>query len=284
MKKTISILIAVLIGVCAMLAVLGSSAEYAAEKLFYKAMKINKKIAMNPDVAPPALLASVENNLTKLLKKYPKTDMAKTARIALAEFYISNKIYDKALSTANAVLNAYDKDVTVASTAQFLKGVIYEKQNQWDKALREYTILRDKYPNTQLGIQVPLYVGRYYTGKGMDAEANAAFNEAGAFYERIERENKGNMLGYIASTLLMQAYLNLKRYDEAGRVVEETIKNYPSPTTLVQLLPYVDLIFVKTLKKPEKAIGIYKDVKERTRDAKLAKFLEKRIEKLETKK
>ena len=95
MKKAVITLIFILITVYVALSVLGSGGEYAAEKLFYRAMKMNGKIMANPDVVPPKQAEYIENNLKKLLAKYPKTEVAKTADITLVEFYIFNKKYDE---------------------------------------------------------------------------------------------------------------------------------------------------------------------------------------------
>ncbi|MBI5144548.1 MAG: tetratricopeptide repeat protein, partial [Candidatus Omnitrophica bacterium] len=260
------------------------SGEYAAERLLYRALKNNQKILINPEVAPAKMLASIENDLERILKRYPKSETAKQAYIKLAEFYIANKKYDKAIATLNVIMEKYDKNQGVLSTAQFLKGATYEKQGEWDSALKEYVTLRNKFPTTQLGLQVPIYIGRYYARKGRQGEAEAAYKEALAFYEKLEGDNKGKMLGYAASMLLLQTYLGLKNHEEAGRVVKQTIYNYPSSMALVQLLPYVDVIYVKILKRSESAIEIYNHVKDKTDDAKLKKFLQKKIEELEVKK
>lgn len=278
MKKTVFILISILIIVYVILTILGSGGEYDAEKLLNRAAKLNEKIAANPDVVPPALFASVEKKLQTVPEKYPKTNAAKTAHMVLAEFYLVNKKYDKALQTLDTIIGLYKKDAAILSKAHFLKGKAYEEQGQWGKALAEYRIVWDKYADTSAGLQVPLYIGDYYSRKGKDAEAAKAYNEAAAFYEGVEKKNRGNGLGYLASNFLMQSYVNLKKYEEAGKVVEDTINNYPSKFTYAQHLPNVEFIFVKTLKKPEKAIEIYKSVIEKTDDNKLKKTLKERIE------
>lgn len=284
MKKIMLVLILVLVLTGLALSILGSGGEYAAERLLYRALKNNQKILINPEVAPATMLASIENDLQGILKKYPKSETAKQAYIKLAEFYIANKKYDKAIAILNVIMELYDKNQAVLSTAQFLKGATYEKQGEWDSALREYVTLRNKFPTTQLGLQVPIYIGRYYVRRGKQAEAEEAYKEAVTFYEKLEGDNSGEMLGYAASMLLLQTYLNLKNHEEAGRVVKETIYNYPSSMALIQLLPYVELIYVKILKKPESAMEIYNYVKDKTDDAKLKKFLQKKIGELEAKK
>lgn len=280
MKKAIIILVFILAAVYVILAILGSRGEYNAERLLYQALKINNKVAMNPEVAPPALLASAERKLERIIKKYPAGNTAKTANLALAEFYITYKKYDQALAQLNIVSVKYPKDIGILSTAQFLKGITYERQGQWDKALREFNILKDKYPNTQMGIQAPLYIAAYYAKNGRNTEANQSFKDAASFYERMERANRGKAIGYAASALLVQSCLGTKDYEGAGKAVEDIITYYPSGPAFGQFLPYVEIIYVDKLNRPERAIEIYKNLKDKVKDEKFKQFLQDRIEKI----
>ena len=197
--------------------------------------------------------------------------------------YIFNKKYDKALSALDVIIKKNDGDRTMLSNAHFLKGNVYEKQNRWGKALTEYKILRDKYKDTPLGFQIPIYIGDHYSKEGNEIEAARAYNEAVIFYGEIEKQNKGKGLGYLASTFLADSYMRLNKYEEAGKVVEDTIGNYPSKMTYLQYLPKVELIYVKKLQKPDKAIEIYNKVKEKATDKSIKEFLDKKIEALKGK-
>lgn len=281
MKKIILILTAILIAVYICLELLSSGGEYAAERLFYRATRLNSEIVANPDVAPPQLLVTIENTLQKILQRYPKTTMAKRANITLAEFYILNKKYNLAFSALASMVDKYNSDTGVLSVAGFLKGVAYEKQDRWDMALKEFAMVRDKYTNTELGLQVPIYIGRHYEKEGDSVRAGEAFAEAAAFYENLERSNPRTMIGYMASALSIEAYLGAKNYEKAGAALEEIINKYPSPMTLTKLLPYVDFIFVEKLKRPDRAIEIYKNIKEKSKNEKFSKFLQQKIEKIE---
>ena len=277
-------MVAVLIAVFVTLSTLGAGGEYAAEKLYYRAIKTNNKIMANPDVIPPGQALYVENNLKKILEKYPKTKVATTANISLIEFYLFHKRYDDALLQADSIIKTYDKNPTILSTAYFLKGRAYEKQDKWQKALKEYEIVRDEYTKTQLGMQMPLYIAKYYSDKGKDTAAGEAYSNAASFYERLERENSGKVLGYISYTLLLQTYINSGNYDKAGKILGDTIDKYRSGMTLNQLLPQVEIIYVKELQQPEKAIEIYKSIQQNYKDERLNKILQKRIDALSDKK
>ncbi|MDD5680908.1 MAG: hypothetical protein PHI59_06685, partial [Candidatus Omnitrophica bacterium] len=217
------------------------------------------------------------------IQKYPASNTAKAAHLALAEFYILHKKYDRAVSTLNTIINKAGKEETLLlSQAYFLRGNAYEIQNQWNKALQEYTILRDKYTDTPLGLQMSMYIAAYYARIGQEEKANTALREAAVFYEKLARDNKGKVIGYRALNLLRDAYLNLKEYEKAGEAVSNTINDYFSQAALVEQLPYVDAIYVSTLKTPEKAVEIYKSIEEKTKDKKLKEILNKKIDALKS--
>lgn len=281
MKKLLITFIVILAAVYAALAFLGSGGEYAAEKLFFRTMRNASEISLNPDAAPPAQLAAVERDLKHLLAEYPETKIARLAHIALLEFFIANKKYKEAMDLTEAISKAYGADMEVLSTVQFLKGTIYEKEDRWDKAVGEFNILKEKYPATQLGMQIPIYIGKYYDSKGLDSEAREAYKDAARFYAKMEKEYAGKVLGYTASLLLIQTYLSMKDYESAGGVLENTLHNYASRLSFGQLLPQVENIYVKNLNEPKKAIELYKYVISKTKDPRLIKFLNKKIENLE---
>ncbi|MBU4377399.1 MAG: hypothetical protein KKD29_08035 [Candidatus Omnitrophica bacterium] len=278
MKKTVLILISILVAVYIALTLFSVDNEYVAEKMLYRAAKTNEKITANPDVVPPSMRDFVEKSLQKILEKYPETDAAKATRFALAEFYIYNKKYDKALPVLDTIISAKDADKMTLSRAYFVKGNVYERQNQWDKALAEYAILRDKYNDTPLGMQIPIYIGNYYIGKGDDERADRAFREAAAFYDKIARENKGKVMGYTALSLMRDIYIKSKEYRRAGNVIEEILEDYKAEIAMIQQLPYVELVFEKSLKEPEKALEIYKFVRDNTKNDNLKKLLDKKID------
>jgi tetratricopeptide (TPR) repeat protein len=283
MKKAVGILIAVLIIVYAGLSLLCHGGEYPAEKLLYKALRAANKIIKNPDVVPQAMFISTENDFQEVVKKYPATKTAKAAQMTLAKFYAATKKYDRALKTLDAIIAAPGQDALILSEARFTKGIIYESQNQWDRALAEYSVVRDTYKATPLGFQMPMYIGNFYRKRGNLTEAEATYRDAIVFYRNIARKNQGSELGYIASNFLTQAYVYLKKYEEAGVVIEDVIATYPSTLTYMQQLPAMEFIYVETLKNPRKAIAVYKQVKDKTKDAKFSKLLQKRIDALEAK-
>jgi len=277
MKKSILILVGILIAVYIALSLLSTNQEYAAEKIFFAAMQANNKIVLNPEVAPPQLLASVETKLKKIITKYPKTRIVKQVEMALAEFYISNKKFKEALLHLDGLIDKYPQDPYFTCNATFMKGVTYERSGKWSDAVKIFDFIKEKYSNTPTGFQVPIYIARYYENNGNGTAAQQAYLDAIAFYKKLERDNAGQPIGYLASAAMMQIFLQLSNSSEAARVFDETMKNYKAPIYRVQLLQYVDPIFVTKLKKPEKAMQIYKTLQKEIPNKQIKQMLTKKM-------
>ena len=284
MKRIILTLIAILVGLYIVLAILGSRGEYAAEKMYYDASRAAEKIAANPDVVPPRSIDYIERKLKTLLQKFPNTEVARTVDIKLAEFYIAFKKYDLAIAQLDAVIKKHATNKTMLSMAYFLKGLAYERQDKWADALKQYEIVRDSYSETQVGLQVPVYIGNYYMAKGREADARQAYSEAIQFYTKLEKDNSGKPLGYMAALYVIQAYMRADNFEAAAVEVEKDLDKYYSSVTLVHLLPLVENIIIAKLNNPEKAIAIYKSILAKSKDPKLNNALEKRIKGLSEKK
>ncbi len=277
MRKIIAILILILVVIFVTLSALGRGGEYSAERIFYSAMKAYEKIQVNPEVAPPGLVYSVEVKLKRVVNDYPHTNTAKAARMALAEFYATTKRYNKAIATLDDIIKAKGQGARLLSRAHLFKGTIYEQQDDWNMALREYEILRDEYTETAAGLQAPLYIGRYYREKGLQDRAKEAYSEAVAFYTKLEEENKGELFGYTAANLLRESYLNLGEFDKVGEILEYTVKNYPVQLVLKQQLPYIEMIFVRKLQRPDKAVELYEHIKQRVDNEEISNLIDKVI-------
>jgi len=115
----------------------------------------------------------------------------------------------------------------------------------------------------------------------MVTEASKAFVEAVEFYQKRAGENVKKVRGYVSSNLLIQSYMELGDYEKAGKTLESVLAVYASEVAFVQQLPKVDRIFVKHLKSPSKAIEIYRNVQQNTKNSKLAEILGKKIAFLE---
>ena len=280
MKKIIFGFLACLVIVYLGLSLICYDKEYQAEKIYYNAARSLRAVQANPEVVTTAMLEPAVRGLSRVISKYPDTNMSKIAYINLAELYLTDKKYDKVTETVDTFIKAYPDAGAMLARAYFLKGAALEKQGKWTEALSEYNLIKEKYVNTPIGLQIPVYIAQYYEKNKSPEKAQKAYEEAIVFYEKVETDNKGQILGYAATNILFEVYMKLARYEDAGRVVESTIKNYSSLVATTQYLPYVDEVFVKILKRPDKAIEIYQYIIANTNVDRLKEMLEKKVDQL----
>lgn len=279
-KKVILLMILMLAVTFGALKVINIGSEFTAEKLLYKTLDVYKNIPFGADEQFLGMQMQVEVNLKSIISRFPGGDSTKAAHLNLAGLYLEVEKYNEAISVADEILDKYKNDTHASSRAQFIKGVSYERKGKWSRALDEFKILQKNYPKTRLSLEIPLYILRHYKRSGETDQLNKRAQRVIAYYDRIIVKYKGGPLGYYAGNMLVQTYMVLDRYEEAGSVLKNMIVIYPEMLAVRQL-PYVDLIFVKTLKKPEEALEIYRYIVVNTKDHRLKKFLEAKIDELE---
>ncbi|MFH1753806.1 MAG: tetratricopeptide repeat protein [Candidatus Omnitrophota bacterium] len=276
--KKISIILALfLTGLYIIFSLAFHDDQYKAEKMLYGASRKQVKIMTRPDAVSPNLIEEAEAELKEVIDRFPETDAAKSAHMRLAELYIADKRYEKALQLADEIGDRYAGDPGTASKGYFFKVIVYERQDRWDKALSELERLRDEYPTTIVGLQSPMYIAEYYLRAGDKDKAIEGYRSAAAYYEGARKKHKGLLAGYASSNMAIKAFIFLGDFEKAGEIVEESITDYPSAMVYSEQLQLVDAIFAEKLKQPKKAIELYKIMIRSTNDQKLKEYLHARI-------
>lgn len=257
MKKLIIILIGVLIVVFVALSFMNRQGEYAAEKQFYKATKLYNKITSNPEVPVPRMVKTVEDRLKAVIDMFPESGVAKKAHLLLIDLYMYDKKYTKAVDVADKMIERYKGDDPTLSQVHFAKGLSYQNMDQWNKALDEFEILKKKYFYTTIGLQTPFYIVNYYNKNGKAEKASQALGDAIEFYKELSTKYKGTAIGYTASNNLTQAYIEQENYEDAYRNLRYIVDNYTGTVSILQQLPYVELIFVNKKNNIGEAVEAY---------------------------
>lgn len=279
MKKIAFGLIIILIAVFIILEAAGRGSEYYAEKMLNAALQNYTKLMQNPDVVPSYMLQGTIMKLREVINKYPKSATARRAFLSALDLMLFNKKYDEAMSTADEILKLYPDEYPMETKAFLAKAGIFEVRNQWNKSLTELNTIKRKYPYTQVGLQIPIYIAVHYKLKGDMAATKKAYDDAAAYYKTIREKNPKTRLGYMSSSLLTQCYINLARLEDAGKLVENILVEYASPIAYAQQLPLIEYIYVRNLKMNKKAIEILESVKEKVNNPNFKKLIEAKIKK-----
>ncbi len=281
MKNIILALVVVIALTGAVFWFFGRDDAYRAEKILYRTNKTYDKILLNPDATPPSMVQKTVSDLERVVEEHPETEAARLARMKLVEIYMTSKKYAAALLLFDDIVAAEEtKSRERATRALYMKGIAYEKMGNWVMALNVFEKLREEFPDTMIGLQVPLYIANHYRLNQETAKAQEAFGEAEEFYNNTYEANEGTTRGFIALSMLLELYGKFRLYEKAGETIKRIIVAYPMDTAYAHVLPFIDTIYMKRLNEPNRALDMYEIIGEKTGDEKLKRFIHGKISEL----
>lgn len=101
-----------------------------------------------------------ENALTYLKKaKFDDEMLAPLTKILIGDCHVQLDQYEEAAENFMKAANMRKNDYS-APIALMKAGRVYEKLNEWDKALKAYKIIKKEYKDTEYGINIDKYIYR----------------------------------------------------------------------------------------------------------------------------
>jgi len=261
-----------------LMGILGCSREYQAERSLYKAMRLSKDIIATPDAVPPSQFNKAIKAYTFVFEKYPDTLIARRARMAMGSLYVAKKEYAKAREVFKKTFEMYPDDKAAAIEARFSVGKSYELEGLWDSALKEYSWIIRKYPDTQAGLDIPFYIARYYEKQKDIPARNTAYAKAIEHYKGLAERHPNTDMGFLAESLIVTCYMNQEDWVTALGAIEKVLTDYPMAKTVVMSLKAAADISVRQLKDPQRAIDIFNRFMERNPKHPLNESIKKGLE------
>lgn len=209
MIRLVSFLLAILIGIYLTLSIVNSKDEYSAERLIWKANQNFNKIAQDPEAVPSKTYQEVEGAYQKIIQHFPDAIVTKEAYLNLSRLHLVKKNSQKAREVVKSALTKYPKAEGFLAEALSLVGKSYESSYDWPNALKTYNDIINRYPLTETGLKLPLYIANFYLIDKKSADANNAFEMANDHYKKLITEHRGrpheiSLLATLANSYLFQ--------------------------------------------------------------------------------
>jgi TolA-binding protein len=259
----------------------GCDREYNAEKLYWAADRLGTQIMSDPKGTPSGQYEQAIEKFRKIIQKYPESKKARDAQLKLGQLYMAWEKYPEAMVEFNEVLKNHKDDIIACATAQAAIANCYEQQGNWSAALNTYQQVFKNYKNTPVGLDIPFYIARYYQRNNNKVEADKAFHEAIAKYQKIINENPKADSAYFSQDYIALCYENIQDWDQAIKVMEKLRKNYPANPRSSQTLFDIATIYETKLDKHKEAIAVYRNFLDQYPNDNLAGTVRKIVETLE---
>lgn len=237
-----------------------ADSKYLTEKLFYQA----EKEATNIFKKEPAKITDGDYQKTialfqKVVDAAPLEPLAAKAQFVIAEMYASQGKYREAQAELLEIIRNFSTNPATASQAQLGIGKLCEAQGKWDLALTEYEKLMDLYPMTQLGLNMPLYIVRYYQNKNDSAGVQKAYERGVRHYQKIIQEFAGTEYTPTLQSFLATFHSSQGKFEESIKAWEAVIADSPGSPQAMQACLAKAETYSQGLKNTPKAIETYEE-------------------------
>ena len=244
----------ILLVICSVLVLAGcADDQYTMERNYWRAQKQATKIFDNPHASPPYELDRVVGILNDFAKKYPETNLSVDAKFTIARLYMTKEEHDKARAQLNKIIEEHGESEFISAEAMFFIGNSYQMQDKWSLALKQYEELKQKFPLTQRGFNIPLFVAQHYKITHQPDKMIAAFSRAAEYYISLAERNAHTSLAYNSYLLATSCYTEIKDWQNAINTLNTIIDKFRNKYNVESVFINMAFIYYNGLKDEVKA-------------------------------
>jgi len=230
-------------------------------------------ILINPEAIPPKEFNQAANAYKLVFEKYPDTLSAKRAMISLGTLYLAKGENLKAREMFKKAIKNDPGNLINYLNAQLAIGKSYENEGEWATALTGYRKLIKDYPNTEVGLNLPMYIAEHFRKAGDIVKRNEAYDTAIRHYKRLAEKNPDTVLGYRAENLIVNCYLNKGEWRNAASSLEKMVMDYPMAKGVPLSMKMLADLSVRKLNNPGRAIKFFERFLEQYSEHPIADYL-----------
>jgi tetratricopeptide (TPR) repeat protein len=283
-------LIYVLCFFIAVSSLVGCYGPYRAERQYWLAQReyerfINKvNAASDSQEAEEIINKEAKEVILKLRKvelNYPLWPMAAQAKLLIANIYILEGLPDRAKKEYEGIIEEYTYYKEQCVSAMMALASLYKEEGNWLKAEEIYNEVTNEYLETQIGMQAPLLIARYYKSRAMNAEADIAYTDALDIYrDFIQQHSDIESMQYSMAALeqLVNVYGNQGRWVEAIAYLNDIIEDNSDSPLALQALLITGSIYEVQLNDRDKAFVFYKQAVDKFPESPLVQRAKERLE------
>ncbi len=241
----------------------GCGGNYNAEKMFWQIRKNHNEVLINTEKVSEDEFKAGILELEKLTTRFPGWAKAAEIQFRMGEMYVVRKDFQKAREAIKKVIINYPEKTELCARARFTIGKLNEKDGEWEKALVEYNIIIERFPNTFTGLQIPLYIADYYQKNRLKKMSKRSYEKAVRFYQNIIDKNPYSRNVSVVHKMMALAYSKQKKWKEFVGVLQKFAQKYPDAEAAPEALYSAAAIYSNALGKSDKAEEIYRKITEK---------------------
>lgn len=279
MKKVLRFYLIILFVIFIVFSFLDRKGLYNLEKKIWKLQKDYFELAKDPLTVSDRTFNDLIEKIEVLVKDNPDSDLIREVMILVGRIYELKKDFDAARLEYEHIFNKYKEDDNLSAEVRFLIGKTYEKEGDWEKAELVYRNVSLDYMLTPVGLDVPMYITRYYRKINNYKETLDAYSEAIAHYKIIIAAQPDSLVDLSAMRLLSKCYFEQQRWQESVETLGEILMKYGSSSYLSLkdadvLIKTINVIATFKMKDTDIAVELYQEIIAQNPKSPLGKYLQ----------
>jgi tetratricopeptide (TPR) repeat protein len=279
MKKTIILLIILIIGVYVALSFLAKGDDYAVERILWRLNNEIIELAKDPKAVPPEQFDSVIERCRKVIEKYPDSKIILKPYLDIARLYTLKKDYATARVEYAKAIEKYEHNAEVVAGIMSAIGKTYETEEQWESANDVYQKIIKDYSSTRVGLNMPLYIAYHYRNLNDYTNTIESFQAALNHYRLLIEKHPDTLLAFKAYNSLARTYLDQRRWEDGLKIYGEILNVYAVPKKIPaqraqNIIKTMNTISAIKLKNFNVVTEIYKQIMTENPEHEMTKYLE----------
>ncbi|HRZ40233.1 MAG TPA: tetratricopeptide repeat protein [Candidatus Omnitrophota bacterium] len=227
MKKTLLVLVGLLVAVYVVLTLVDTKSEYLLEKKLWRIQKDFVAIAQDPKAAPDNQYKEAIAKYRALIQKYPKARLTPQMYFQIGRLEEMRKNFDGARAVFKEASEAFKDNSSIVSDAMYRVGLSFEQEGKINDAIAIYREIGRVFSRTQIGFSMPIYIASIYRRLGDPVKQNQALAEAETFYRAILSETEDGSASQLeVLRALTTALLGQQKWGEAYQTLERTLFSF----------------------------------------------------------
>jgi len=234
--------------------IIGCSEQYKIERMIWRADRAADPIIFNEGQVTDFEFDKAISMYKGILHKTSDSAYALNVKLKMAKLYTLKKSNSLARQIYDDVLKTHAQRPEVGALVLFNKAQSFEIEDDWPQALKILNEILIKYPKTQRGLTIPLYIARYYKKMDDKPAADLAYNQAREYYQNLINQYPQTTAAILSENLIINTYLEQNDWQQAVMYLENLDKKYKlGPDTLLVLAR----VYQYKLYDQAKAVQIY---------------------------
>lgn len=252
--------------------------RYLSEKMLYQTeKKVSVLVKQRSGKLEDKDYETVIQWYRKVAETFPFELTSAQIRLTISNIYASQQKYDPALSELKAIIQNFSSQPSIAANAQLAIARLFERQGKYQQALAEYEKIKDLYPMTKLGLEMPLFLTQYYDKKNDQDKESRAYRSAVRHYKRFIDDYANTSQESFFQDYLVRTYVQGNEIDKAVEVLDDISEKNPQTPAAVKAVSAKAEIYALKLKDIPRAISVYEEYVKQNPQSEYAKEMRYRV-------